>query len=92
MPTATEKAKAINPFAKIGDVLVPPTGSASGTPAVPAAPAKAVAGPSGPAMQVDWADPDTGKRMSGTAAERDAATKKPDKAKSPVGARSMSKR
>lgn len=92
MPSVTEKVKAANPFAKIGEVLVPPTTATPGTPATPAAPTKAVAGPSGPGMQVDWADPDTGKRMSGTAAERDASLKKPDKPKSPAGARSMSKR
>lgn len=84
--TVADKAKSLNPFAQIAEKLVP------SKPDTTAAPVKPVAGPSGPTMQVDWADPSSGKRMSGTAAERDAALKKPDKPKSPSVARSMSKR
>jgi hypothetical protein len=88
-----EKAKALNPFGKIADVLVPPTPSTS---AAPATPAKPFTAPEGPDTQVQWADPKTGKRAFGTPAERDLATKKPaakpiEKAKSPAAPRSMAK-
>jgi hypothetical protein len=69
-----EKAKALNPFGKIADVLVPP---APTTPAAPKTPAKPFTAPEGPDTQVQWADPKSGKRMFGTPAERDLATKKP---------------
>jgi len=91
-PSLIDKAKALNPFAKVADVL----GKAAAPPPT-LAPAKPMAVPTGPSIQVDWVDPATGKRMSGTAAERDAALKKSpskpaEKPKSPAVPRSMSKR
>ncbi len=87
-PTSiTDKLQAINPIARAAKILVPPTPTPATSPAVPAKP---LAAP--PSSTVDWVDPSTGKRMSGTTAERDAALKKPAAAKSPAAPRSMSKR
>jgi len=95
-----EKVKAANPFGRISKVLdtaaagaPPPT-----TPLAPPAVTKPV-GRTGrgdidlpksgsPLAQADWADPETGKRMSGTARERDRAMA----IKAATNARPMSKR
>ncbi len=97
--TIVQKAKALNPFDRIANVLVPPTPAAPTTPlASPGTPAPLTlptspvtpATPTGPNVQVDWADPLTGKRMSGTTTERDAALKAPAKPKPITTPKSLS--
>lgn len=89
-----EKAKALNPFGGL-DKIANPTPAAPPAVAKPARPEPTA--PTGPTAQVQWADPKTGKRMFGTPAERDLATKKPvtakpaEKPKSPAVPRAISK-
>jgi hypothetical protein len=85
-----ERAKALNPFGGLDKIANPSPAPVS----KPARPEPSQ--PTGPNVPVQWADPTTGKRMSGTPAERDLATKKPaakpvEKAKSPAAPRAMSK-
>lgn len=85
--TLLEKAKALNPFGRVADVLNRATPKKAATPAKPVAPPTP---PSGPNVLVDWVHPSTGKRMTTTAAERDAVLK-PVAAKSLTRPRSLAK-
>lgn len=88
-----DKVKALNPFGKVAEVL----GKAAGPPPLVSKPVAPPTAPSGPGAQVDWVDPQTGKRMSGTQAEKDLALKKPlptkpaEKPRAPTVPRALSR-